>query len=242
MTPSPKMILSFILSEVTTKSFNCYWTRHPVVFAAYGKFDQSSINRIGLQLLSYYERGQITVLACLWAQHLFNDMNPDKCKRLIRLLIQNYDPTRAHVFVNNYKNGINNGVVLTAEATKYWESKLESQSKEARDAFANTPSKQKRMGRGICWGDIHNWEKEAKVEDNQLKGRHLLAKLGSIGTTLDTYPASVCLNDACEADPSYHTPAGIVPLAAKLGVSDLDAIIKKQREMEALIAHWRGRD
>jgi hypothetical protein len=97
-------------------------------------------------------------------------MNPNKRKRLICLLFAKYDPVRADIFINNYENGVDNAVVFTAEAKKYWENKWESQSKEAREAFASMPSKRKKDGTWKVLDDIRDWEKDKMVEDSCLKG------------------------------------------------------------------------
>jgi hypothetical protein len=100
-----------------------------------------------------------------------NDMNPNKRKSFISLLIANYNPKRADLFISNYEKGVDNAVVFTSESKKYWEKKWVSQSKEAREAFKNTPSMLAQ--RGGVWKpleDIRDWNREAKVEDSRLKG------------------------------------------------------------------------
>jgi hypothetical protein len=100
-----------------------------------------------------------------------NDMNPNKRKSFISLLIANYNPKRADLFISNYENGVDQAVVFTSEAKKYWEKKWVSQSKEERDKFKNTPSMlAKRGGVWKSLEDIRDWDREAKVEDSRLKG------------------------------------------------------------------------
>jgi hypothetical protein len=103
-----------------------------------------------------------------------NDMSPSKRNSFISLLVAKYNSGRADFFINNYENGIDNTLVFTSEAKKYWEKKWESQSKEAREAFANTTSKRKKDGTWKVLEDIRDWEKHQKVEDSRLKGDILL--------------------------------------------------------------------
>ncbi|KAJ3143188.1 hypothetical protein HK100_003866 [Physocladia obscura] len=188
-------------------------------------------------------------------------MSPDKRNRFIRLLIAKYNPTRVDIFFANYVNGVDNGVVFGDDARKYCEEKWESQSKEAREAFANTPSKRKKDGTWKVYEDIRDWKKEEKVEDSRLKGdicwvtgiaRVDLMEIGGLAddrksrqhrySAPDTYPTSTRLNDAREADPAFHARSRLGTLAAKHEMSELQVIIKMQREMvEGLIGHWRGR-
>ncbi|KAI8845988.1 hypothetical protein BJ741DRAFT_586294 [Chytriomyces cf. hyalinus JEL632] len=257
LTAEERQTLSGLLE---TAEFCCYWTNAKLVFSSFAGFNQFSPDRIGLQSLSYFDDGQQSAAVCLWAQRLMNNMNPDKRERFIRLLIAKYNPTRADIFIANYVNGVDNGVVFGDDARKYWENKWESQSKEAREAFANTPSKRKKDGTWKVLEDIRDWGKDEKVEDSQLKGdidwvtgidRADLMEFGGLAddrksrqhsySAPDTYPTSTRLNDAREADPAFHTRSSLAALAAKHEISELQVIIKMQRQMvEALIGHWRG--
>ena len=134
----------------------CYWTGVVLVFKQFSGFRQFSPDRIGLQSLSYSENGQSTAAGCLWSQRyvcpntqfveyklflilyrLFNDMNPNRRKNFIHLLISKYNPARADIFMTNYDNIVDNGVFFGDDARKYWEKKWESQSQKGVNATSN---------------------------------------------------------------------------------------------------------
>ncbi|KAJ3106769.1 hypothetical protein HK100_003684 [Physocladia obscura] len=248
-----------LLDLLETADIRCYWTNVKLGFSSFAGFHQFSPDRFGLQSLSYFEEGQSTAAVCLWSQRLFNDMNPNQRKNFIHLLISQYNPARANIFITNYDNNVDNGVVFGDDARKYWENKWESQSKEARESLKNTPSMMARRG-GLykVLDDIRDWGKDEKIEDSRLKGdicwvtgiaRVDLMEFGGLAddrqhhySAPDTYPTSARLNDAREADPAFHTRSSLAVLAAKHEISELQVIIKMQRQMvEALIGHWRGR-
>ncbi|KAJ3026438.1 UNVERIFIED_CONTAM: hypothetical protein HDU68_005644 [Siphonaria sp. JEL0065] len=245
-----------------TVDIRCYWTNVNLGFSSFAGFHQFSPDRIGLQSLSYFEEGQLTAAASLWAQRLMNNMSLDKRKRFIRLLFAKYNPTRADIFIMNYVNGVDNGVVFGDDARKYWEEKWESQSQKSREQRRNSPSYLKRTsGVRKVYEDIRDWKKDEKVEDSRLKGdicwvtgiaRVDLMEFGGFAddrksrqhrySAPDTYPTSTRLNDAREADPAFHARSSLAALAAKHEMSELQVIIKMQREMvEGLIGHWSGR-
>ncbi|KAJ3015308.1 UNVERIFIED_CONTAM: hypothetical protein HDU68_012797 [Siphonaria sp. JEL0065] len=233
LTAEERQTLSGLLE---TAEFCCYWTNVKLVFSSFAGFNQFSPDRIGLQSLSYFDDGQQTAAVCLWAQRLMN-MNPDKRERFIRLLISKYNPARADIFIANYNNGVTMGWCLDMNHAN----------------IGRISGILRKDGTWKVCEDIRHWGKDEKIEDSRLKGdidwvtgidhADLMEFRGLVddgyASTGHTYPTSTRLNDAREASPAFHTQSSLAALAAKHEMSELEVIIKMQRQMvEALIAHW----
>ena len=147
----------------------CYWTNLVLLFTSSAGFLHSlqtvlahkiyrTMKKGKLLFALHYGHRGIRYSALLYLNlnviylRLFNDMSPEKRHRFLRLLIAKYNPQHADMFMNNYENGVDNGIVFSSKDRKYWSDKWTSHRKEARERFRNTPSELAK--RGYAWKTI----------------------------------------------------------------------------------------
>ncbi|KAJ3018898.1 UNVERIFIED_CONTAM: hypothetical protein HDU68_010928, partial [Siphonaria sp. JEL0065] len=166
-------------------------------------------------------------------------MSSDKRKGFIRLLIAKYNPTRADIFMRMVWTM---GLCLDTlqKSTGRTNGSHKARSQESSAYLKRTSGVRK------VYEDIRDWERMKKLRTADIDWVTGIdyANLMEYGgqhcyNGPDRYPTSTRLNDAREASPAFHTRASLAAVAAKHEMSELQVIIKRQREMvEALIGHW----